>query len=661
MISRTIRALAAATLLVSITGACGRPAVPVADVTLQAKPSAEAAVFSATAPIAPVADDSERDALVPVFATDPIDGERDALVTLVEFSDLQCPYCGRASSTLAALREAYPADQLRIVWRHYPLPFHAFARPLAEAGVGVRELGGSSAFFRYQREAFDPRAGAVDDDSPRRFAEAAGVNGDAIEAGLRDHRWAATVARDVELGQRLGVNGTPAFFANGVMFSGAQSLEKFKALIDGELERAKALLAEGTPRHSVYVAATRAGFKTPKKDEPLEEPAPDLAVYKVPVGNSPTLGPATALVTIVEFSDFECPFCKRAEPTLAEVRREYGDKVRLVWKDMPLPFHANAVPAAILAREARAQKGNAGFWDMHQRLFDNPTSLDGPGLLGLARQANLNLARVSRALAQKSYMAAIEADMDAGDDVNATGTPHFFINGRRLAGAQSFDKFKVVIDAELARAEALVRAGTPASGVYAALQRGATTTTTAPVRKSIASEPQAPFRGAAGAKVTILEFSDFQCPFCKRVEPALDEVLKAFPGKVRIEWRNLPLAMHPDAELAAEAALEAKKQKGNAGFFKMQKLLFDAQGQTDGLKRDALDGYAQTLGLDPTQFAAALDGHVHLASIKRDQAAAAAAGIHGTPAFLVNGAYISGAQPYRHFRRAVQAALSGTP
>ncbi len=637
--------------------------MPVADVTLQTKPVAEVAVATGTEPRAPAGDDSERDAAVPVFATDPTDGNRDALVTLVEFSDLQCPFCGRAASTVDALREAYTPDQLRIVWRHYPLPFHPFARPLAEAGVGVLELGGSPAFFRYQREAFAAlgRAGGLTAASPRHFAEGAGVSGDAIDDGLRDHRWAATVDRDLDVGQRLGVNGTPAFFINGVALGGAQPLEKFKEVIDTELARAKALVAEGTPRRSVYVAATKTGFTPPKREEPEAEPPPDLTVYKVPVGNSPSLGPQTALVTIVEFSDFQCPYCKRVEPTLTEVRRHYGDKVRLVWKDMPLPFHSRAVPAAILAREARAQRGDAAFWDMHGRLYADQTNLEEAGLLALARQAKLDTGRVSRALAQKSHLAAIEADMDAGDDVNASGTPHFFINGRRLVGAQPLEKFKEIIDVELARAEAQVRAGTPASGVYAELQKSAQLTTPPVVKKTVASDPQAPFRGAAGAKVTILEFSDLQCPFCRRVEPTLDEVLKAFPGKVRVEWRNLPLAMHADAELAAEAALEAKKQKGNAGFFKMQKLIFDGQGQPDGLKRDALDGYARTVGLDPTKFAAALDGHVHLAAIQRDKAAASAAGISGTPAFLVNGVYLSGAQPYRRFRRVVQAALSGKP
>ncbi len=659
--TRSARALQV--LLVVALAACNRGGVPAQDVTLQAKAGPEIAVDPAGEKLGPrgPVDDNERDGVVPVFATDPVDGNRDALVTLVEFSDLQCPYCGRADSTVGALREAYGPDELRIVWRHYPLPFHSFARPLAEAGVGVLELAGAPTFFRYERAAFAAlvRPGGLREDTPRALAEAAGVDGQVIEQGLRDKRWAATVDRDLALGKRLGVNGTPAFFINGVNLSGAQPLEKFKEVIDAELGKARALIAAGTPRHLVYLAASKAGFKEPRPDEDEEAPPPpDVAVYKVPVGTSPVRGPQTALVTIVEFSDFQCPFCKRVEPTMLELRRHYGDKLRIVWKDMPLPFHTRAVPAAILAREARAQKGDAAFWDMHARLFDSQPKLDDQDLLALARQAGLDVGRVSRALAQKSHMAAIERDEDAGEDVGAVGTPHFFINGKRLSGAQPLEKFKELVDAELARAEGLVRAGTPAANVYATLQTGAKTAVTPVVTKAVASDPHAPSRGAARAKVTILEFSDFQCPYCKRVEPTLDELLKNYQGKVRIEWRNLPLAFHPNAEPAAEAALEAKTQQGNAGFFKMQKLLFDGQGRQDGLARDALDGYARTIGLDLARFAAALDGHVHVPAIRADLAIAQAAGISGTPAFLVNGTYLSGAQPYRKFRRAVDAALA---
>jgi protein-disulfide isomerase len=179
-----------------------------------------------------------------------------------------------------------------------------------------------------------------------------------------------------------------------------------------------------------------------------------------------------------------------------------------------------------------------------------------------------------------------------------------------------------------------------------------------PEKKTVtASASPAPFRGAANAKVVIQEFSDFQCPFCSRAEPTIDELLKTYPGKVKVVWRNLPLPFHQDAPLAAEAAREAFVQKGNDGFSKMRELLFKHQADVDGLKRTALEGYAATLGLDLKKFGKALDDHTHSAAIEADKKAASDAGISGTPAFTVGPYYVSGAQPIGKFRRLVERAI----
>lgn len=668
--SRPLRSLVPLVFALALV-ACFRNPKGAEGVTLDAKRSGnELAIDPSKEPDrAPRSSADDVDAPIPVLANDPQEGDRNALVTIVEFSDLECPFCARGAETVEALREAFGPDEVRVVWKHYPLPFHAHARPLAEAGVGVQEIGGSAAFFRYERAIFrermrpNPAGGMFQfaDDSPRRFAEAAGVDGVTIEAGLRDGRWKPRVEADMALGSAVGVNGTPAFFINGTSLSGAQPLEKFKEVVTAELARAKELVAKGTPRANIYAVATKAVFKAPSArhddDDDAPEP-PDVAVYKVPVGNAPTRGPASALVTIVEFSDYQCPFCKRAENTVTALRTHYGDKIRIVWKDMPLDFHKDAMPAAMAAREARVQKGDAGFWDMHDRIFDHQTALSEKDLLEYGKSGGLDAGKLSRALANKTHLRAIYADQDEGDDVEAAGTPHFFVNGHRLAGAQPMEKFQEVIDAELKKAEALVAAGTPAANVYAEIQKNAVVKVAPPVTKAVALDPKVPSRGPANAKVTIVEFSDFQCPFCKRVEPVIDDLLKAYPKDVRLEWRNLPLSFHADAELAAEAALEAKAQKGSAGFFKMQAMLFDGQGKPDGLKRDALDEHAKKLGLDMGRFARALDNHVHLASIQADKTVAQGAGISGTPGFVVNGTFLSGAQSFRKFRRAVDAALA---
>jgi len=114
--------------------------------------------------------------------------------------------------------------------------------------------------------------------------------------------------------------------------------------------------------------------------------------YKVPItAAQPSKGPKGAPVTIVEFSDFQCPFCGRVEPTIKQVMDTYGDKVRIVWRNNPLPFHQNAAPAAELATEAFTQGGNDKFWEVHNMLFANQKALSRADLEGYAQKAGLNM------------------------------------------------------------------------------------------------------------------------------------------------------------------------------------------------------------------------------------------------------------------------------
>ena len=150
-------------------------------------------------------------------------------------------------------------------------------------------------------------------------------------------------------------------------------------------------------------------------------------------------------------------------------------------------------------------------------------------------------------------------------------------------------------------------------------------------------------------------FSDYECPFCKKVEPTIDQVAKNYGDKVKIVWRDKPLPMHADAPLAAEAAREALKQKGPDGFWKFHAKLFANQQK---LKREDLEGYAKDIGLDMDKFKAALDNRTHKAAVEADDKAGTDIGISGTPAFLVNGYYVSGAQPYQKFKKLIDRALS---
>lgn len=158
-------------------------------------------------------------------------------------------------------------------------------------------------------------------------------------------------------------------------------------------------------------------------------------VYQVPLnGEEPQMGPDDALITIVEFGDFDCPFCKQRASTLVELREKYGEDLRVVWMNYPLAGHRNARPAANAALEARAQKGDEGFWQMHDKLMANQGSLNRETLERLAKELRLNMRKFRHALDTDKYAEAIDRDHALGDKLHIPGTPSYFMNGRFMAG-----------------------------------------------------------------------------------------------------------------------------------------------------------------------------------------------------------------------------------
>jgi protein-disulfide isomerase len=185
-----------------------------------------------------------------------------------------------------------------------------------------------------------------------------------------------------------------------------------------------------------------------RKDAKAEFLLPPLLPPKVEVSAvGPSKGDAKAPITIVEFSDFECPFCGRAEPAVTQVLEVYKGKVRLVYRDYPLPFHAKAPKAS----EAALCAGDQGkYWEMHGHLFKNQQAIDVPQLKEHAKTLGLDTAAFAKCLDGGGKAKEVQASLKAGEEAGVNGTPAFFINGRLLSGAQPFEEFKKVIDAELA-------------------------------------------------------------------------------------------------------------------------------------------------------------------------------------------------------------------
>ncbi|MBX3182683.1 MAG: thioredoxin domain-containing protein [Polyangiaceae bacterium] len=601
---------------------------------------------------------SHANLVIPVTNDDPSWGNPDALVTIVEFSDFECPFCGRVVPTLEQIKQTYTKDQVRIVWKNQPLSFHKAARPAAEAAQTVFALGGNDAFWKFHDKAF-ANMKALNDANFEAWAGEVGVDVAKFKADYTAKKHAAKVEGDIKVAMAVGANGTPAFRINGVELSGAQPFEKFKEVIDAQLKEAEALLATKVARSEIYPQLLQKNQKAAPAPEKAPTPQPeaeDTTVWRVPVeAHNPVKGPKDALVTIIEFSDYQCPFCQRVEATMKQITDTYPNDVRIVWKDNALPFHPRAKPAAALARVAREKKGDAGYWTAHAALFESHPKFEDQDLEAVSSKVGIPWAEVKKAIDTGKYDKVIQADMDLAADTAARGTPHFFINGRRLSGAQPFDKFKSLIDEELTKAKAMVASGTPKAKVYDELMKNAKGPPP-PERKEVGPAPAtAPYKGKKDAKVVIHEFSDFECPFCGRVNPTLKQVIDEYGDRVKIVWRNLPLPFHKNADLAAQAAHEAQAQKGNDGFWQYHDKLFE--NQQKGLTRDTLEAIAQEMQLDMTKFKAALDQGTHKKKVDDDKAEAEKAGVRGTPGFVVNGYFISGAQPFSAFKKTIDLAL----
>lgn len=189
------------------------------------------------------------------------------------------------------------------------------------------------------------------------------------------------------------------------------------------------------------------------KKTPVEVyiPKPRRPTFPVEVGNAPFAGDKDAKVVIVEFSDFQCPFCAKGADLLKKIKQKYGKKVKVAFKQFPLPFHNHAEQASVASLCANEQSADY-FWKMHDEMFANQeTALDPEGLKKTAKKLGLKTEAFEKCLVENKYLAQVKADIEEGKKVGVKSTPTFFVNGQLVSGAQPIEVFAEIIDEELAR------------------------------------------------------------------------------------------------------------------------------------------------------------------------------------------------------------------
>jgi len=263
-----------------------------------------------------------------------------------------------------------------------------------------------------------------------------GLDTNALTQCLSEGRYADQVTRDVNDGQAAGVRGTPSFFFNGYYNSGALPYDAFVTILDwvktGELEQ-------------VIADSIRRAQATPTP----------IPVVDVPIGDAPTKGDPNAPVVIVEYSEYQCPFCKRyVDETLGQIIENYIEtgQVYYAFKDFPLDqLHPNARTAAHAAHCAGEQ---GDYWGMHDLLFEKQAAWSGQGnaqdtFVSYAGSLDLDEAAFGDCMSSGRYSEVIEANLQEGAKFGVRGTPAFFVNGHFISGAQPYAVFEAAIESAL--------------------------------------------------------------------------------------------------------------------------------------------------------------------------------------------------------------------
>jgi protein-disulfide isomerase len=332
----------------------------------------------------------------------------------------------------------------------------------------------------------------------------------------------------------------------------------------------------------------------------------------------------TERVEIVLFTDFQCPFCAQFAQIFREVQTNgiAGAPTTVRFKHFPLNIH----PAAPLAHQAALAAGEQGkFWEMHDLLFANQSAVKHEDLLRYASKLRLNLVRFKKDLASARLKQQIESDLREGIQLGVRGTPSFFVNGKGYSGAYSLAQLQQLVQREQQRKHAL-----------------------AEITDELLS------RGPAAAPVTLEFFADLQSPVSLPALIALEQILSKYPTQVRLQFRNFPLAFHPQAPLAHEAAMAAAAQ---GRFWEFTRYVLTQQ---ESLREQDLLAEAKRLGLDEKKLAEVLAQHRYATRVEADLEAGAKRGLRGSPVVFVNGKRIDGVPSAEQLVEFIESELAAT-
>jgi protein-disulfide isomerase len=521
---------------------------------------------------------------------------RQAPVKIMVFFDYQCPYC---ASTIPALQQVLKKNstQVQLILKHVPLSMHPDSPLAHQAALAAGDQGEfwqmNDLLFAHQKNVKLPDL--------LEYARQLNLNVPLFQKRLLSGYYKAAIARDSALAESLGVDSTPTFFINGQKLVGEQTPQQLQSAIEG-------------------------------KPIPAAPDADLPSVASLDLSHSPVLGPAEAPITIIEFSDIQCPFCARVVPTIKELMKHYPTQIKWVFKNFPLDFH----PDSQLAHQAALAAGQQGkFWEMHDVMFADQESIKRDDLLQKARRLNLDMAKFTADLDSDTVKGQIESDKKSGAALRVDGTPTFYVNGHEFSGAISLEQFQSAINKEL------TALGRPAPAVAG----GAAPATTAQTISELSF-------GSPDSPITLAWFSDLQSNLSLKATLLVRKLIDSHPGQIRLVFKNRPLETHPGAMLLHEAAMAANAQ---GKFWQMHDLIIASP--RNATRQDVLL-YAKNIGLDADRFQKDLDSGKYRSLIESDLQEAQRRAVLGSPVFFLNSARIDGVQAEKLFNDIIEGQLA---
>ena len=587
-------------------------------------------------------------------------GPKDAPVTVVNFSDFQCPFSKRSIEQMESIMKRYDG-KVRYVFKHFPLSFHKLAKPASYAAIAAQNQG---KFWEYYTKLYSDVKN-ISEDTIVAYAKELKLDIDKFNADRTSPETAAKVNADITQGTLFGVRGTPTIFINGVRIVGANSA-KIEEVIAQQIVVGEQLNAKGVKDpYSEIVKNGQTKFTPPKR----EAPAVSQDVYKVEIpAHAPVWGSEDALVTIVLFDDFECPFCSRLYATYEQLKKDYDGRIRIAFVNLPLGFHKKAKDAAQLAAAAHNQ---GKFWEMYSFLFTRQKDWNhSPDFKAWLEEHKTELPAdwetLKKDMESKKIENLVAEDIRTATSLALRGTPASFINGRFVSGALPIDSFKKVIDEELKKAEGK---GLKGDALYREIIKDGKKAV-AKINGNKAEKEDDPdkvysikltgkeaVKGSKNPKVTIIEFSDFQCPYCSKANSTINGIVGKYKNDVKLVYKNLPLGSHKDAKPASVFARAVKNIYGDEKFFKIADILYSRQSEWKGKTEEKFEAYSKEVGADWAKVKAEMEKPETAASVSEDIREGGSQNIRSVPVFFVNGKKVSGAKPAEFFESMIESII----